>query len=353
MKKLKILVFILAVTVFGCSQIKQHEKVLILIDPTISKLKDIKCLVDQKCIDIPDLRIIGLYNRNQRYNFEDSKRFIEEKNMDYMELTAENLNISTDSLFIENCCTSKFHELFSKSDGIIFTGGPDVPPSLYNEKTCLYTDVESFERLYELSFLYHLAGSEKPFLDEKPDYMVLCICLGMQSLNVALGGSLIQDIPSQLYNLQFCEDMQEITSSNHHCNYWSKLWDMYDLSSYTFHPLDIMPGSFLDKYADASSASGIQVMSSHHQCINKLGKELKVTALSEDGKVIEVIEHEKYPNVIAVQFHPENRFLIDNTRRIFKKGDKPLIATDLVNKETINFHRSFWKYLSTLLINSK
>jgi putative glutamine amidotransferase len=350
MKKLLFCLLAVLLFILGCNPYGNKEKILIVIDPTVSKLKDIRCLVEKKCLDIPNLKIIGLYNINQKYNFNDSKNFIKDNKLYYIELKTNNFNIDPDSLFCDNRCSLLFHDLFLMSDGIIFTGGPDIPPSLYHDKTGLNTDVEPYERLYELSFLYHLAGSKKPFLEERPGYTVLCICLGMQCLNIALGGSLVQDIPSQLYGLHYCEDVQSLPAINRHSNYWSNLWNMQDVSSYTLHPVNIIPGSFMEIITSSLTVKKVNILSSHHQCIRDLAKALKVAAVSDDGKIIEAVEHIKYNNLIGVQFHPENRFLFDGTERIFKKGEKSLKANELIDKESIEFHRSFWNYISILII---
>ena len=104
---------------------------------------------------------------------------------------------------------------------------------------------------------------------------LLGICLGMQFTNVVSGGSLIQDIPSQVG-----------TDVTHRRKY---------------HRVRIEPGSSLAELLGAQEAL---VYSNHHQAVDKLGKKLKVIAHAEDG-VIEALECIDCKFGLFVQWHPE------------------------------------------------
>ncbi|MCX6257073.1 MAG: gamma-glutamyl-gamma-aminobutyrate hydrolase family protein [Bacteroidia bacterium] len=351
MKKLLVIIILCYNLAFSLSLLAGDEKVLIIVDPTLSKLKDISTLVENKYLDVPNLRIIGLYNVHQKINIEESKDFIKNNKLSYIELKGLDLNINPDSLFCKNSCTEKFYDLFQHSDGIIFNGGPDIPPSLYHEKTRLITGVESYGRLYEISFLYHLTAAKEPFLDKKPGYLVFCICLGMQNLNVAMGGTLYQDIPGEIYHIDNCEDVLKLPVHEQHSNYASDLVCKDEVTSYIFHPVLITAGSFLESTAKEADILRPEVMSSHHQCIKGLATGLQVVAVSIDTKVIEAVQNVKFRNVLGVQFHPENRFQYDNTKKVFTCGANPVTAEEVAGKASIVFNRNIWKDLSKRLIS--
>jgi putative glutamine amidotransferase len=151
-------------------------------------------------------------------------------------------------------------------DGLVLVGGDDVPPSAYNEQPHETVKVLPMQRYnFERRLITSWIKSGKP---------VLGVCLGMQFTNVVSGGSLIQDIPSQIG-----------TKVNHR----------------EYHQVKINPGSSLAKILNATEAS---VFSNHHQAVKETGKNLKVVAHSEDG-VIEAMERIDGGFGLFVQWHPE------------------------------------------------
>jgi putative glutamine amidotransferase len=172
-------------------------------------------------------------------------------------------------------------------DAFVLPGGPkDVNPSLYraarHEKT---HDADPGREQTDFAILEHAFASGKP---------VLAICYGCQSLNVSLGGSLYQDIASEL-----------LTNIEH-----SKEGLPPDAPD-PQHPARIESGSELAQLAAAcgfEKASGgfnVRVNTSHHQSIRDLGHGLRVAAVAPDG-VIEAVEHEPHKHwVVGVQWHPE------------------------------------------------
>ena len=163
-------------------------------------------------------------------------------------------------------------EYIDLCDAFLIPGGIDVDPSFYNEEKeekCGTTNKEYDN--YQIKLIKMIMESGKP---------ILGICRGLQILNVAFGGSLIQDIPSSIDN--------HLTHNQEN--------ERYE----TIHEVMIDEDSFLYPLLGNKA----QVNSKHHQSIKEVGEGLKVVAESSDG-VIEAIEGISYP-LIAVQWHPEN-----------------------------------------------
>jgi putative glutamine amidotransferase len=172
-------------------------------------------------------------------------------------------------------------------DAFILPGAPaDVNPALYHAARHEKTHAADANReKTDFAILEHAFASGKP---------VLAICYGCQSLNVCLGGSLYQDIASELH-----------TSIEH-----SKE-GLPPEAADPIHPARIAPGGELAQLAAISGlanfggAFDVQVNTSHHQSIRDLGHGLRVTAVAPDG-VIEAVEHEPHKHwVVGVQWHPE------------------------------------------------
>lgn len=149
-------------------------------------------------------------------------------------------------------------------DGIVFSGGEDLEPSLYGEAVLNETVYVNSVRDASDVFLARAAvASGKP---------ILAICRGEQLMNVVLGGSLYQDLAEQ-----------KPDNVGH---------------GGTTHKILAEPGSLLAKLYGADS---LEVNSSHHQAVKDVAPGLKVTAYSSDG----IVEGYEGDNLIAVQFHPE------------------------------------------------
>jgi putative glutamine amidotransferase len=162
-------------------------------------------------------------------------------------------------------------------DGVVLSGSPaDVDPARFGaarQHECADPDPDR-ERT-DFALLEHSFAEHKP---------VLAICFGIQSLNVFLSGTLIQDIPSQLG-----------TKIEHE-------WDREHGAPEPFHAARIEPGSQLSQLAGASEAV---VNSSHHQSVKEPGRGLRISARAPDG-VIEAVEWTGDTNwVVGVQWHPE------------------------------------------------
>jgi putative glutamine amidotransferase len=172
-----------------------------------------------------------------------------------------------------------FCHMVEALDGIILTGGEDPAPHLYGEPPLHGLGEVSYERdLAELALIKLAVERKKP---------ILGICRGMQILNIALGGTLIQDIPRQ------------VPDSYQHAQKSSK--------QYGTHLIRLEPGFI----ADALGKTEVLVNSSHHQAVKDPAPGMKVTGRSGDG-VIEAIESED-GLLIGVQWHPERMWSHDET----------------------------------------
>jgi len=231
-----------------------------------------------------------------------------------------------------------------------------MPPEVYGEKTHLLTSVsDPYRHYFELSFLYHLLGGSQSkddpaLLVQNPDYLVYGFCLGMQTMNVAAGGSMVQDIPSEIYGLHHVEDILKLDRERLHRNYNTRLTMDEDLLNGHFHHVHFTSAGLSEKW-------GIEgfhpmVYSNHHQAVDEVGAGFKVAATSMDGKIIEGLQHKRYEHVIGVQFHPEAFFLYDtNDRYRMAPADREsFTGPDILKKaRSMEFHRQFWRDFSRRL----
>lgn len=159
-------------------------------------------------------------------------------------------------------------------DGLILTGGEDMDPTLYGAEPSPRLNPPSRERdLFELALFAAARHRELP---------VLGICRGIQVINVALGGTLYQDLPSERPVLV---EHQPEGGREQRC-----------------HRLRIQPGS---RTALALGSTSVAVNSAHHQAIKDLAPGLIATAWTEDD-VIEAAESRPGSHwLLAVQWHPE------------------------------------------------
>jgi putative glutamine amidotransferase len=162
-------------------------------------------------------------------------------------------------------------------DGLLITGsGPDLPPRLYGERQQYLFPLVSERRAdFELDLVRQARTRDLPLLG---------ICGGMQTVNVACGGTLFQDIPSQVH---------------HALNHRQKTKAIH-LS----HPVTVMPKSLLRKIVGGQA---LMVNSSHHQSVKKVAPSLAASAVAPDG-IVEAIESPAQRFLLAVQWHPEFLF---------------------------------------------
>ncbi len=227
----------------------------------------------------------------------------------------------------------QFREIFAAASGFIFTGGMDIPPAVYGQGIRLMTEPTTPARsLFEISFLFHLLGGRQnpgftPFLAARRDFPVLAICLGMQSLNVAAGGTLIQDIPTEVYGRRTVEEVLAAGPDQVHSGvYLEKLYPNDPELTPPFHRLRLDGESMFVRRMGFSRNDLPFVATAHHQAIGKLGGGLRVTATSLDGKIIEAAEHDRFVNVLGIQFHPERHTLYRKGLFLRPRPDAPWIS---------------------------
>lgn len=158
-------------------------------------------------------------------------------------------------------------------DGFICTGGDDIDPSIYGEeKHPKCGEIESARDVFELSLLNKVTALDKP---------VFGICRGIQVMNVALGGTLWQDLPSQ--------------------------WNEPRGTVHTIRDSQNVPRHSVTVSGTLRELLGEEIVTTnsyHHQSVKRPGEGLNVCAVSEDG-VTEAIEHTGLSFYKAVQWHPE------------------------------------------------
>lgn len=325
----------------------------------------IRCLMElrnQGFIAVKKLIVVGVYHQKELTDYEKSFEFVKDKKLGWFKFHKISAEINRDVLFQKNSLTSEFEEIFNKSDGIIFFGGADIPPGLYHQKTNLLTHIQTpYRHFLELSLAFHLLGgfqddSFKAFLESRPEFPVLGLCLGCQSLNVGTGGTLIQDIPTDIYNIKFVEDWIGLPQENWHTNPLARLYPekviRQNLSSINMHPIKLDDKSKFVKEFGFKAEDLPYVLSAHHQMADKLGKGMNIAATSLDGKVVEAIEHQKYSNVLGVQFHPESYSLWDKTLKLRMKPDDEeasLFSILKKNPPSYDFHKKIWRWFSEKL----
>jgi len=182
------------------------------------------------------------------------------------------------------CMASKelMAECVRRCDGVLFTGGDDVDPKIYGAKLSpklkKTVAIEPGERdLRELILVDEIFRQQKPLMG---------ICRGHQIVNVALGGTLVVDIPSQVPG-----------ALNHR---------QMDKKSEVVHQARLTEDSMLAKI---TGKQNLGINSTHHQAIGRVAKPLRVTAASEDGiaEAMELRPEDAHllPFFMTVQFHPE------------------------------------------------
>ena len=163
--------------------------------------------------------------------------------------------------------------LLEKVDGVIFSGGPDLDPSYYGETFWNETvQVDTLRDISDLMLMRAALASKKP---------IMAICRGEQLMNVVLGGSLYQDLPTQVDTL-------------------------VKHGGGTWHRIGVEKGSVLYGLFGQDS---LTVNSFHHQAVKKVAPGIRVTAYADNG-IVEAYEYGD--RLIAFQFHPEGMARTDD-----------------------------------------
>lgn len=345
---------------FDSAEQKSEQIRLTIFYPSMGSIRALMELRNIGFIPIENLLVIGVYHEKEMTDYQSSIDWAAENNIDWLKFHCLSEELNKNIIFQKNQLSSEFENIFKKSDGIIFFGGADIPPYIYKEKTDLLSEIETpYRSFLETSFIFHLLGGKQdnnfvPLLESDLDFPILGICLGCQGLNVGTGGTLIQDIWLKKYGEKTLEDVISLGKNQWHTNPYQRLFPEENLISYNMHPIKLKEKSKFISELGFSKDDNPYVVSAHHQMPGKLGKGMKVIATSLDGKVVEALEHEKYPNVLGVQFHPEFPILYDRTRTYrFMPGDKTetsLLEILESNPPSYDFHQQIWKWFSEKLI---
>jgi len=340
------------------NEFKSGKTYILLAHPTVQNIETINFLMNNNILQLTDVEFVGVYSSQESYDYNQSVTLIKAPEWSKFHLQKVAGTADTSVIYHQNKWTTTFKSLFDKSVGIFFFGGPDIQPGAYNQKN-LYSEVTDPNRhLFELSFIFHLLGSKQnadfvPFLKTKPNYLVTGFCLGLQSMNVATGGSLTQDIPAQTYNMKSPKETLKLKKDQLHRNYWQEISKDTLLMGINFHHIKYTAHPFFLEKVNAEKDFNPLVLSSHHQSIYELGKDFIVTATSMDDQVIEGIQHRLYPNVFAVQFHPEVPDLYREGEKLkFAPDDSPKSFYEIIGDQSREFHRRYWITLSKAIKSS-
>jgi putative glutamine amidotransferase len=333
------------------------QDTVLLFHPTAYNLEVVQKLMDEGFFRLKGYHILGVFHSRERYDYSEAESYLNRHPEAPFSLREVADSLNSGNLFRENAATERFRELFACSRGALFMGGPDIPPDVYGEEVHLLTSVtDPFRHYLELSYLFHLLGGSQdpgwiPFLEERPDYVVSGICLGMQTMNVATGGTLVQDIPTELYGIWHAEEVLRLPTDQMHRNYLDYLnTGCEDPTSYHFHRIALKEEALLTRGIGYNKETSPLVLSSHHQAVEKLGKGWEVAATSMDGKIIEAIQHYRYPQVAGVQFHPEKPGLFDPSIEHPRTCDSTINFHQAIeNSDSYRFHVAFWKELDRRL----
>ena len=178
--------------------------------------------------------------------------------------------------------------------GLMLTGGEDVAPSRYGESPhATVVDSEAGRDGFEIALIHAARASHLP---------IFAICRGIQVLNVACGGTLVQDIPSQLPGAQ----AHSFPVPPH---------ESYLLAHEVWLEKDALLSKLMrERLAEADT---LEVNSRHHQAVKEVAKGFRVSATAPDG-VIEAIEDPGMRFCLGVQWHPENFFRTGEFRPLFE-----------------------------------
>ena len=178
--------------------------------------------------------------------------------------------------------------------GLLLTGGDDVAPSRYGEAPHAHTvEAEPGRDEFEIALIHAARQRNLP---------MFAICRGIQVLNVACGGSLVQDIPSQLTGAL---PHSLTVPPNQAYSLAHEIWIEKD---------SLLSRLMRERLSDADTC---EVNSRHHQAVKDVARGFRVSATAPDG-VIEAIEDPTARFCLAVQWHPENFWRTGEFRSLFE-----------------------------------
>jgi putative glutamine amidotransferase len=339
----------------GSLRSQTEEIRLTVFYPSVGTLRNLQALREKGYLNLPNLKVTGVHHLREMTNYEEARKYVRENGLDWFSFKTFSAEIGPENIFRTNGLTPELAEIIRNSDGLIFFGGPDIPPAVWGDRTSLLSVIEDpYRHYFELSAIFQLLGGYqdpafKPLLAENPELPVLGICLGAQSLNVGTGGTLIQDIWSEVYGKNYVEDIIALGPDRWHNNPFIKLHPDLRLSGYNFHWIKLLPDGFFIKRLGFSQNDRPRILSSHHQAIKKLGQGFVVVATSPDGKIVEAIHHTRFINVLGIQFHPEHYRLWDPSLQVrFRPEEAPTSYWEILNSNppSLDFQRKLWAWFS-------
>jgi gamma-glutamyl-gamma-aminobutyrate hydrolase PuuD len=169
------------------------------------------------------------------------------------------------------------HESLDRVDGVLLSGGPDVHPDHYGQPLHPTTVVDNDRDTFEIPLSREAVARDVP---------LFAICRGVQVLNVAAGGTLVQDIPSAI-ETELDHRIQEPKHA-------------------PAHGVRVAPDTVLASTLGAGrQLDTCTVNSRHHQAVDRVAPSFIVSAVSTDG-IVEAIERPESQFCVGVQWHPEN-----------------------------------------------
>lgn len=177
---------------------------------------------------------------------------------------------------------SRAEEYVSSCDAILIPGGPDVDPSLYGEEReekC--GKANPVRDAFEPVLIRRAVEAGRP---------LLCVCRGIQILNVMYGGTLVQNLSGE-------KRKRHLSGGRHMARH--------------VHAVSVRKDSLLNA---VTGKERMGVNSLHHQAVKDVGRGLSVSAVSEDG-LVEGLEIDGYGRCVAVQWHPEHLAARDPVQR--------------------------------------
>jgi putative glutamine amidotransferase len=179
-------------------------------------------------------------------------------------------------------------------DGLVLTGGTDVAPALYGEPPHpSVVDVDPARDEFEIGLVAEARRRGLP---------ILAICRGIQVLNVACGGTLVQDVPSQVKGAL----EHRLTVPPH---------EPYSLAHEVWLDMDTLLARLMRERL--SDTDACEVNSRHHQAVRQVAAGFGVSATAPDG-VVEAIEDPAARFCLGVQWHPENFWRTGEFRPLFE-----------------------------------
>jgi putative glutamine amidotransferase len=203
---------------------------------------------------------------------------------------------SVDSQGLMHRSNMRLRDYAHEFDALLLQGGADISPTTYGEEPL--QPEWSGDRVrddYEIELFSEFVEAGKP---------VLGVCRGIQLINVALGGTLYQDLPTQV-GAQIPHRDRAIYEAN-------------------IHEIRIEPGSGLARLYSGAEIGRVNSM--HHQAVHRLGRDLVVEARSVEDGVVEAIRWKGRGYVVGVQWHPE----------FHRPGDDNLLDSALLLEEFLN-----------------